>query len=164
MKVSTLQEKFAHDLGDIYDAEHRFLEAQREMSTQATAEPLKAMLQEHIGQTEQQIQTLEQIYEMLGEKRKRVKCDAAAGLVSEGQKSMMDAAENPLIRDLAIAGVVAKVEHYEVASYRGLVLACQEMGQSPIEKLLRQNLQQEEKTADRVEKSMPTLIQQAMVQ
>ncbi len=28
MAITTLEEKFVHGLGDIYDAEHRFLEAQ----------------------------------------------------------------------------------------------------------------------------------------
>jgi ferritin-like metal-binding protein YciE len=162
MAIKNLNEKFIHELGDIYDAEHRFLEAQQQMLTQASNSTVKTLLQEHIQQTEQQIQNLEQIYTTLGEKPKRVKCDAAAGLVSEGQKTMKEASGNPAILDCVIAGAQAKVEHYEVASYRGLIEGARIMGQDQVLQLLQQNLQQEEQTAQRVEKSTPQLLQQAM--
>lgn len=162
MAIKNLNEKFIHELGDIYDAEHRFLEAQQEMLSQANNPTVKTLLQEHIGQTEQQIKNLEQAYSILGEKPKRVKCDAAAGLVSEGQKTMKEAANNPAILDCVIAGAAAKVEHYEVASYRGLIEGARIMGQDQILQLLQQNLQQEEQTAQRVEQSTPQLLQRAM--
>lgn len=162
MAIKNLNEKFIHDLGDIYDAEHRFLEAQQEMLQQANNPTVKTLLQEHIGQTQQQIKNLEQAYSILGEKPKRVKCDAAAGLVSEGQKGMKEASSNPAVLDCVIAGAAAKVEHYEVASYRGLIEGARIMGQDQVLQLLQQNLQQEEQTAQRVEQSTPQLLQQAM--
>jgi ferritin-like metal-binding protein YciE len=162
MAIKNLNEKFIHELGDIYDAEHRFLEAQQEMLSQANNPTVKTMLQEHIEQTEQQIKNLEQAYSTLGEKPKRVKCDAAAGLVSEGQKTMKEAAGNPAILDCVIAGAAAKVEHYEIASYRGLIEGARIMGQDQVLQLLQQNLQQEEQTAKRVEQNVPQLLQQAM--
>ncbi len=162
MAISTLQEKFVHDLGDIYDAEHRFLEAQQEMMQQASDSRLQTMIREHMSQTEQQIKNLEQVYGALGEKPRRVKCDAAAGLVTEGQKGMKEASSNPALRDCMIAGAAAKVEHYEIASYRGLISGAEQIGQSEVVLLLRQNLQQEERTAQKIEQSAPQLLQQAM--
>ncbi|HEX6289641.1 MAG TPA: DUF892 family protein [Herpetosiphonaceae bacterium] len=162
MAIKDLNEKFIHELGDIYDAEHRFLEAQQEMLKQANNSTVKTLLQEHIGQTEQQIKNLEQVYSALGEKPKRVKCDAAAGLVTEGQKTMKEASGNPAILDCVIAGSASKVEHYEVASYRGLIEGARLMGQNEVLRLLQQNLQQEEQTSQRVEQSIPQLLQQAM--
>jgi ferritin-like metal-binding protein YciE len=159
--MTTLEEKFVHDLGDIYDAEHRFLEAQQEMMQQAKSSELKTMIREHIAQTETQIRNLDEVYQTIGSKAKRVKCDAAAGLVIEGQKGMKEAADEPAVLDCVIAGAAAKVEHYEIASYRGLITMCEEMGQSSVISLLKQNLQQEEQTAERVEASMPKLINKA---
>lgn len=161
MAISTPEEKFQHEIGDIYDAEHRFLEAQQQMLDQATNAELKTMLQEHIGETEAQIQNLERIYEALGQKPKRVKCQAAVGLVTEGQKTLEEA-ETPALRDCVIAAAAAKVEHYEVAAYRTLVMGAEGMGQDNVLKLLKQNLRQEEQTAKRVEASAPALLQQAM--
>lgn len=160
MSISTLQEKFVHDLGDIYDAEHRFLEAQQEMLQQARAAELKTMIRDHIGQTENQIRNLEEVYSAIGTKAKRVKCDAAAGLVTEGQKGMKEA-EEPGVRDCVIAGAAAKVEHYEIASYRGLITLCEELGQNSALRLLKENLKQEEQTAKLVEQSVPDLLHKA---
>ena len=55
-----------------------------------------------------------------------------------------------------------KVEHYEVASYRGLLTAARQMGQNEVTGMLLQNLQQEEQTALLVEQSTPMLLQKAM--
>ncbi|NTU80969.1 MAG: ferritin-like domain-containing protein [Chloroflexales bacterium] len=162
MAIRTLEEKFIHDLADIYDAEHRFLEAQQEMVQNTTSPQLKAMIQDHIAQTQQQIGNLELIYSQLGSNPQRVKCDAATGLVIEGQKGIEESKGNPAVCDCMIAGSAAKVEHYEVASYRSLIMAAEGMGQSQITTLLRQNLRQEEQTAQMVEQSTPLLLQQAM--
>lgn len=162
MAIKTLQEKMLHELADIYDAEHQFLEAQQQMISHANADTVKLLLQEHIQQTEQQIKNLEQVFQALGEQPKREKCAAASGLVTEGNKLLKEVSGNPALVDLAIAGSQSKVEHYEVASYRGLVMGAQEMGKHEILSLLQQNLQQEEQTAQRVEQSTPQLIQQAM--
>lgn len=163
MTIATLEQKFVHDLADIYDAEHRFLEAQREMQQQASSPQLKAMIQDHMQQTQQQIANIEQIYRQLGSQPQRVKCDAAVGLVTEGQKGMQESQANPAVRDCVIAGAAAKVEHYEIASYRGLITAAEGMSQTQIAALLRQNLQQEEQTAQMVEQSTPMLLEQAMI-
>lgn len=157
--LTTIDQMFQHEIGDIYDAEHRFLEAQREMLGHASDDTLRAMIEEHIGQSEQQIGRLEQVYGLLGVKPKRVKCDAAAGLVTEGQKLLKHAAERAELLDCAIAGAQAKVEHYEIASYRGLLAQASVLEQVEIGKLLRANLSQEVKTAERLEKSQPGLLQ-----
>lgn len=162
MAINTLDDKFLHDIGDIYDAEHRFLDGQQKMLQQANDPKLRAMIQEHLGQTQEQIQNLEQVFSLLGQSPKRVKCDAAAGLVSEGEKGMQEAGANPFILDCVIAGAHGKLEHYETASYRGLVIAADLMGQREIRQLLHENLQQEEKTAQKIEQSLPQLLKQAM--
>lgn len=162
MAIKSLEEKFIHEIGDIYDAEHRFLEAQQQMLGQASDNKLKTMIQEHIGQTEQQIKNLEQVYDALGQQPKRVKCDAAAGIVSEGQKTMKEASNSPAILDCVIASAASKVEHYEISSYRGLINGAQLMGQQDVLKLLQENLKQEEQTAQMVEQAEPQLLKQAM--
>ena len=48
-KLTNLDEKLHHDLGDIYDAEHRFLEAQAEMLAAATDRELKKMIKAHMA-------------------------------------------------------------------------------------------------------------------
>ena len=161
MAIATTQEKFLHELGDIYDAENRFLKGQQEMVQKASDPQLKQMIQQHIGETEQQVQTLEQAFSLLGEKARAETCDAAKGLVSEAQKNLKEAGTDA-IRDCLIGSAAAKVEHYEIASYRGLITGAQQMGQQELVSLLRQNLQQEEQTAQKIEQSAPQLLKKAM--
>jgi len=163
MTIQSTQEKFQHELGDIYDAEHRFLKGQQEMLKNATDPTLQQGIQEHIQQSEQHVQNLEQVFSILGHPAKGVKCDAAAGLVTEAQKSIGEAG-NDALRDCVIDGAAAKVEHYEIASYRGLITGAQLTGQQQIVQLLQQNLQQEEQTAQKLEGMAPQLLQMAMQQ
>jgi len=162
--ITTLEEKMKHGLGDVYDAEHQFLEAQQEMLSQANSQTVKSLLEEHIAQTEQQIGILEQVYEVMGEKPERIKCAGAAGIVSEGQKTLKEVSGNPALVDLAIAGGCSKVEHYEISSYRMLITGAQQTGKSEVAQLLQQILQQEEQTAQKIEQSTPQLFKQAMSQ
>ena len=162
MALKTLDDKFLHELGDIYDAENRFLDAQQKMMQEASDSKLKEMINEHVGQTKQQIENLEQAFKLLGQKPDREKCDAAAGLVSEGEKGMKEASDAPEIRDCLIASSASKVEHYEISSYRGLIEGAEMMGQKEIARLLQDNLKQEEQTAKKIEGSTKTLLQKAM--
>lgn len=157
--LNSLQDKFIYELGSIYDAEHRFREGLQVALPQVRNDQLKSLLQTHIGQTEQQIKNLEQVFSSLGQKPQRIPCEAAAGLFADGEKLL--AAVNPALMDLAIAGAQSKVEHLEIASYRGLIQGAEQMGQTQIVDLLRQNLQQEEQTAQTFEQSLPELLQKA---
>jgi len=162
MAIKTLEEKFIHGLGDIYDAEHRFLEAQQTMLPNASSSTVQAALKKHIAETEQQIVNLTKVYEVLGVTAKRVPCDAAKGLVTEGDKLLKETEDVPALADLAIVGSCSKVEHYEIASYRGLIAGAEQMGKTDVARLLSENLQQEENTAQALESSMPALLKQAM--
>ena len=61
MPITNLQEKFLYELADIYDAEHRFLEAQQQMLEEASGQELQGMIQTHIEQTQQQQQAFQQM-------------------------------------------------------------------------------------------------------
>ncbi len=162
MAIKNLQEKFLHGLQDAYDAEQQFLKAQQEMLPQATAETVKTLLTQHITETEQQIGILEEVFETLGESAERAKCAGAAGIVGEGEKLLKEVSDNPALVDLAIAGGCGKVEHYEIASYRMLITGAEQTNQPQVAQLLQTILQQEERTAQKIEQSAPALFQQAM--
>ena len=87
MGIKTLEEKFQHELGDIYDAEHQFLEMMQQALPQASSPPVTRLLEQHIKQTEQQITVLEQAFTALGAEAKRIKCQGATGSVNENKKT-----------------------------------------------------------------------------
>jgi ferritin-like metal-binding protein YciE len=161
MAITNLNEKFAHELRDIYDAEHQFLEGMQLMLQNASDAKLQNMITTHIGQTQQQIRNLEQVFSLLGQEARRETCAGAKGILTEGQKVMKETSQVPAIRDSCIAGAADKVEHYEIASYRGLIQGAQLMNQPEILRLLQENLRQEEQTSQLIEQSSPQLLARA---
>ena len=94
-------------------------------------------------------------------KPKRIKCAAAAGLVTEAQKGIEDTEGNPKVRDCVIACAAHKVEHYEISSYRSLASATELSGQSALREVFLANLAEEEQTASLIEQGTPDLLQKA---
>ncbi|MBK1988753.1 ferritin-like domain-containing protein [Sphaerospermopsis aphanizomenoides BCCUSP55] len=160
-KISSLQDKFIYEVGTMYDAENRFLEAQQMMLQCCQNSQLKSLIETHIRETQQQIGNLEEVFKALGQPPQRVTCDAAAGVISDGQKFMLLAADSQKILEQGIAGGQLVVEHLEIACYRCLIKTAEQMGQSQVVQWLQQNLQQEEQTAQKLEQFIPQLLQQS---
>jgi ferritin-like metal-binding protein YciE len=161
MPISNAQELFVHELSEIYDAENRLIEGQQEMVEHATDQDLNSAIQEHLEQTRQHAVNVESVFTELGQEARRETNEVAKGLVSEAQEGIQEA-QSDALRDAAIVSAVIKVEHFEMGSYRSLVTAANLMGQTEIERLLRENMQQEEETARIAEQSAEGLLQKAM--
>jgi len=161
MPIASTQDLFLHELCEVYDAEHRFIEGQQEMVEHTTDESLKGAIQEHLEQTRQHAANVERVFAELGQEAHRETNEVAQGLVSEAQEGIQEA-QSSALRDCAIVSAVIKVEHFEMGSYRSLVTGANLMGQTEIERLLRENMQQEEETARTAETSAEELLQKAM--
>jgi len=156
MPITNSEEKFHHELADMYDAEHRFLEAMGKMRDMASDEKLQMMLEEHIQQTEQQIANLELVFSEIGKDPERQECMGSMGLVDEATK-MMEEAGTAEIRDAIIAGAATKAEHYEMVSYADLIDGAEMMKKRKAVNLLTTNRDQEVATARRLERISPRL-------
>jgi ferritin-like metal-binding protein YciE len=158
MLASELEILLNHELLSMYDTEHRFLEVQYAMLNHASDNKLKKLIQERIDLTEWQITNLEQVYSLLGQQPKRIQDDAATGLVIETQKMLREASDNSNLLDSFIAGALFKFGYYTLACYRGLVTSVTHIGQRDVLQLLRQNLQQEQRSARHTEKTAAELL------
>jgi len=156
MPISSSEEKFHHELSDMYDAEHRFLEAMGKMRDMASDQKLQMMLEEHVQQTEHQIANLEQVFSEIGKDPERQECMGSMGLVDEATK-MIEEAGTPEIRDAIIAGAAAKAEHYEMVSYADLIDGAEMMKKRQAVNLLTKNRNQEVATARKLERISPRL-------
>jgi ferritin-like metal-binding protein YciE len=163
MLIADTRELLLHELRELYDAEHRFLEGQVQMVHRATDSELQRSIEDHIYQTRQHIRNLEHFFGELGQEPRRETSEAAKGLVSETRRCLEEARSDAL-RDCAINAAVIKVEHLEIASYWGLLTGARlMMGHSvAVENLLQTNLRQEEETARMAEQSAGKLLQKAM--
>ena len=163
MPIANTQELLLHDLGELYDAEHRFLEGQVQMVHRATDSKLQRSIENHIYQTRQHIRNLEQFFRELGQEPRRETSEVARGLVSEAREGIEEV-QSAALRDCVIDAAVIKVEHLEIASYRGVIVGARlMMGQSMVvDNLLETNLRQEEETAQIAEQSAEELLLEAM--
>jgi ferritin-like metal-binding protein YciE len=144
---SMLGEYFLHALKDIYWAENALLKALPKMSKEATSPDLKKAFNDHLEQTKDQIKRLERVFEKLGEQPKGKKCDAMAGLIEESESIIKETKDDTSTRDAALIIAAQKVEHYEIASYGGLIQLAKTMDRNDIGNILGPTLE-EEKNAD----------------
>src|SRR5437762_2376259 len=116
MAMDSLKDLYIEELKDLYNAENQLLKALPRMAKKAASPDLRAALEEHLGQTEGQVNRLEKIFKRLGEKPTGKTCKAMKGLVEEG-KEIIDEDGDESVLDAALIGAAQKVEHYEIASY-----------------------------------------------
>jgi ferritin-like metal-binding protein YciE len=160
MPITNSREKFVHELADVYDAEHQFLEAMQKMHENAADEKLRTMLEEHMAETREQIGKLEQVFSSIDEQPKRQHCSGAEGIIEEGSKAMEEAATDE-IRDQFIVGGATKAEHYEMVSYADLIEGAEVLKMRKAVKLLTENREQEVRTARKLERTSPRLAKPA---
>ncbi len=156
-----LDDLFMLELSGMLEAERRFLDSQRAMLEAATAAGLRAMIEVHLGESLEQVDALGQAFGALGVRPRRVRCHVAEALIAASKAAMSELRETPQLRDWAIASALAKVEHHEVAAYRGLVAVAKEMERDDLVEILLGNLEQEEEMVARVESAQPELIRRA---
>jgi ferritin-like metal-binding protein YciE len=160
--IANTQELFFHQLASLYDAEHTFHEGQQEMARNATDEDLRAAIDEHIQETQEQIRNIEWISGALLEPWRQTS-ESARGMVSEARETI-GKAQTDALRDVAIASAIYKVEHFEIGAYRSLVTGADVEGWSEAEQRLRTNLEQEEEMARIAQDSAERLLRKAIEQ
>lgn len=141
-----LEEFFTEQLKDIYWAEKALLKALPKMQKAATSEELQSAIEEHIAQTGEHVDRLEQVFELLALKPAAKKCEAMEGLIAEGESIVEETEDGSMTRDAAIIMGAQKIEHYEIATYGGLKQLALTMGLNDAADLLDQTLQEEKET------------------
>ncbi len=148
MKLHSLRDLFQHELQDLYDAEFRIARALEKSSDKLANPQLKKAVQEHLTQTETQIERLEDIFESTGITRKRKVCKGIEGILEEAEE-ILSSDSTPEAQDAAMIGAMQRIEHYEIAAYGCAITYARLLGEKDAEKLLKKTLSEEEK-ADKI--------------
>ena len=143
--IKTLDDLFVHTLQDIYYAEQQITKALPQMIEQASDPQLKQAFQTHLGETQQQIQMVEQVFRMHGHDPKGVTCPAIDGIIDEAQEISGDI-DDPQVLDAALLAAAQAVEHYEMTRYGTLVAWAKQLGRQDCATILHQILEQEKAT------------------
>lgn len=141
--LNTLDDLLLEQLKDLYDAESRIVAALPKMSAAAHSPALKQAFDSHLKETEGQVRRLEQAFQALGKKPEAVACQAAKGLLAEGDE-VIGASGDPSVKDAALIAAAQRVEHYEMAAYGCARAFARQLGKSDVADLLQQTLQEEE--------------------
>jgi ferritin-like metal-binding protein YciE len=144
-KEKALKDLFHDTLKDIYFAEKKILTALPKLAKAANSAELRAAFEKHAGETEGQVDRLEQVFEELGEAPKGKTCDAIIGLIEEGQEIMKEYKGAPAL-DAGLLAAAQAVEHYEISRYGTLKTWAEELGLRRSVDLLDATLKEESAT------------------
>jgi ferritin-like metal-binding protein YciE len=144
-KSKTLQDLFTDSVKDVYFAEKKILVALPKMAKAAQNEELAAAFEKHIAETEAQVERLEAVFEELDETPKGKNCPAIVGIIDEGKEVMDEYKGSPAL-DAGLLASAQAVEHYEICRYGTLVTWAEQLGLKQSVRLLKQTLNEEEKT------------------
>jgi ferritin-like metal-binding protein YciE len=128
-------------------AEQELVDILPEMAEAATSAELKMAFESHLVETETHVTRLEQIFGVLGLEPDARKCHAMAGIVEEGDEIISATVEGTAQRDVGLIFAGQKAEHYEIASYGGMISLAKTLGYYEIAETLVLTLD-EEKAAD----------------
>src|SRR5436305_11050329 len=105
------QQLMIKDLQDMYQAETEQARQLPQLASEAASGALRAALEEHARETQQQVMRLGQILEMIGETPggDGEVPPGVQGLVSEAQKKRTEV-QDPGLRDLAVIAAAQKME------------------------------------------------------
>ena len=140
-----LDELFHDTLKDIYFAEKKILTTLPKMAKAAQSGELKAAFEKHRGETEGQIERLEEIFGMIDKKVQGKTCAAIVGITAEGAEIMKEYKGSPAL-DAGLLAAAQAVEHYEISRYGTMRTWAKELGLANAARLLEQTLAEEKET------------------
>jgi ferritin-like metal-binding protein YciE len=146
MAEKTLNDLFYDTLKDIYFAERQILKTLPKLAKAAKSEELKSAFLTHRDETEEHVERLQQVFEIIGKRAQAKTCEAIKGILEEGAEIMEDYADSQALDAGLLAGGQA-VEHYEMSRYGTLKTWATQLGMKDVAALLDRTLQ-EEKTTD----------------
>jgi Mn-containing catalase len=168
---SGLDELLIEELRDILHAEKQLTKALPKMAEAARFGKLRELFEQHLMETEAQVERLNECFSLLGENARAKPCKGMMGLVAEGQEVMEDGEEKEdASADLALIGAAQRVEHYEISAYTTARNLAQQLRHSAVVALLSKSLAEEENSdmlLNQVARSlmsvakMPSVIEQA---
>jgi ferritin-like metal-binding protein YciE len=145
VEINSLRELYVEQLRDLYDAENQLIKALPRMAKEATSDELRQGIEEHLEQTREHAERLEEIFEQLGEKAKGKKCKGMQGLLEEGKDTLDEDMEEDT-KDAAIIAAAQRVEHYEISGYGTARTYANLLGEDKAAELLEETLEEEKET------------------
>ena len=150
-KMATLEDLYTDLLKDLYSAEKQLVKALPKMAKNAQSPDLQKAFQEHLRQTEGQVDRIERIFSEIGGSPRGKKCVGMEGLIEEGNELLQEDVE-PDVLDAGLIAAAQKVEHYEIAGYGTARAWAQRLGYDKAARLLQETLEEESMANEKLTK------------
>jgi ferritin-like metal-binding protein YciE len=147
--MNQLQDVFIEELGDLYSAENQLIKALPKMAKAAQSQELKDAFSAHLGETENHVERLQQVFEIFSKPPRGRKCKGMEGLIDEAKEVISENKGTAAI-DAALICAAQKVEHYEIAAYGCLRTWAKILDNQQAAELLQQTLQEEESADEKL--------------
>ncbi len=141
-----LEDLFLETLKDIFFAERQILKGLPKLAKAAADPKLREAFMHHREETEQQVDRLRQVFEIIGKRAQGKTCEAINGLLEESEELLELSPQPSPVRDAGLIAAAQAVEHYEMARYGALVAWAKALGNEQIAQLLHESLEEEKKT------------------
>jgi ferritin-like metal-binding protein YciE len=145
MKLENLHQLFLMELKDLYSAENQIIEALPKLIESTDSFKLKESFEQHLEQTQEHVNRLDEIAESLNFDLGNEKCKGMQGIIEEGQKVLKLEAD-PEVMDAALISAAQRVGHYEIAGYGTVVSMAKLMGHTKEAEILQKTLDEEKET------------------
>ena len=141
-KMRNLEDLYIDLLKDLYSAEKQLVKALPKMAKNAQSPDLQKAFQEHLRQTEGQVERIERIFSETGGSPRGKKCVGMEGLIEEGGELMKEDVD-PDVLDAGLIAAAQKVEHYEIAGYGTARAWAEKIGHNDHVRILQETLDEE---------------------
>jgi ferritin-like metal-binding protein YciE len=142
MKLASIEDVYAAQLGDLRSAEMQLREALPAIVEAASDRKLQQALAQHLEQTERHLERLDEVIASSPSPVPDDLCEAMRGLISEGTRIIK--AEGPgEVKDVALIAAAQRVEHYEISAYGTARALADQLDQQHARQLLAETLEEE---------------------
>ena len=118
MVEKKLNDLFLDTLKDIYFAERQILKNLPKMAKAAkSARKPKKVFLTHRDQTEQHVEHLQEVFEIIGRRPQAKTCEAIKGILEEGEEILEEYSGSEAL-DAGLLATAQAVEHYEMSRLR----------------------------------------------
>jgi ferritin-like metal-binding protein YciE len=161
MPENSFQELYVEQLRDLYSAENQLVKALPKMAKAAQSDALRKGFEQHLAQTKDHADRLEQIFSAMDESPKGRKCAGMEGLVEEGEEVIREQSGSDAL-DSGLIASAQRVEHYEIAGYGTVRTFAELLGDEEAVNLLQQTLDEEKETDEKLTELAKQVNAQAM--
>jgi ferritin-like metal-binding protein YciE len=149
--IKTMDDLFVHALQDVYYAENQIVKALPKMIETASDPQLKHAFQTHLGETQNHVKRVEEVFRLYGQEPKGTSCPAIDGIIKEANEIIGDV-DDKEVCDAAMLAAAQAVEHYEITRYGTLIAWAKQLGRNDCANMLHKNLEEEKTTDDKLSK------------